>query len=50
MGSITLREKMKYLTFKTSTPLTTFTLLGVRTVRAARSVTQTMQIYKLLFN
>lgn len=24
MGSITLREKMKYLTFKTSTPLTTF--------------------------
>ena len=24
MESITLREKMKYLTFKTSTPLTTF--------------------------
>jgi hypothetical protein len=50
MGNITLRGKMRYLIFKKSTPLTTFTLLGVRGVRAARSVTQTLQIYNKDFN
>ena len=46
MGNITLKEKMKYLTFKYNTLNNFLSSLRVRAVRAALSVTQTSQIYK----
>ena len=47
--SITLRGKKKYLIFKYNT-LNNYSLLRVRGVRAARSVTQTLQIYNKDFD